>query len=61
VAEFYNYPLAKYYWHSIVVDWSLCGDAIGEIPYTKLAGFAQGTLCSEYYTPMLKWNKYSIR
>jgi len=36
----------------------LYGDAIGESPYTKLAGFAQRMLCSEYHTPMQKWNKY---
>jgi len=65
----------EYHWpHLIIVPWQnvtdtvaywtevcLYEDAIGENKYKKVAGFAQGILCSLYHALMQKWNKYSTR
>jgi len=55
-------------WQNVNIDtveyWTeicLYGDAVGENPYEKLAGFAQCVLCSQCHTVMQKWNKHSAR
>jgi len=62
VAEFDNYLLAKCYWRSRILDWSmLVWRCHRRKPIWTLTGFAQRMLCSQYHTVMQKWNKYSTR